>query len=202
MYQFNQQDNQQNNIQKNIYQPAYLPNALSSEQIKLIEELAKRYTEAPAMIGAGVEGVQNKEVRRSNISWLIPNELPKELQQLVEHMFLQVNAENYRFHLTGTEAFQYTVYDQSNMGEYKWHADTAPVDDQLVRKLSMSLLLSHENEYEGGKLILAPHGNPLVAEERQGRAVFFPSWVPHCVTPVTKGTRKSLVIWAHGPAFR
>jgi PKHD-type hydroxylase len=30
----------------------------------------------------------------------------------------------------------------------------------------------------------------------------FPSWSLHRVTPVTKGTRYSLVAWVSGPRFR
>ena len=40
------------------------------------------------------------------------------------------------------------------------------------------------------------------ADRRKGSAAAFPSFVLHRVTPVTKGTRHSLTIWAHGPAFR
>jgi len=35
-----------------------------------------------------------------------------------------------------------------------------------------------------------------------GTMVIFPSYVPHRVVPVTSGTRKALVVWAAGPAFR
>ena len=36
----------------------------------------------------------------------------------------------------------------------------------------------------------------------QGSIVVFPSFVYHCVTPVTKGTRYSLVNWMCGAPFR
>jgi len=32
--------------------------------------------------------------------------------------------------------------------------------------------------------------------------IFFPSYTLHEVTPVTKGTRYTLVGWVHGPAFK
>ena len=42
-------------------------------------------------------------------------------------------------------------------------------------------------------------GYPIELEKYE--IVFFPSWMPHMVTPVTKGTRKTLVGWVHGPDF-
>jgi septal ring factor EnvC (AmiA/AmiB activator) len=39
-------------------------------------------------------------------------------------------------------------------------------------------------------------------EQKKGRAWFFPSWVLHQVTPITRGVRKSAVLWAGGPAFK
>ena len=36
----------------------------------------------------------------------------------------------------------------------------------------------------------------------KGRVLIFPSFLPHKVTPVTKGVRKSLVTWMEGPAWR
>ena len=36
----------------------------------------------------------------------------------------------------------------------------------------------------------------------QGSMIVFPSYTYHCVTPVTKGTRYSLVLWANGEPFK
>jgi hypothetical protein len=78
-----------------------------------------------------------------------------------------------------------------------------------VRKISMTVNLSDPKEYEGGnlKLDLGPH----VKGERykvfddirpQGSAIFFPSFTYHCVTPVTSGTRYSLVLWYLGKPWQ
>ena len=37
---------------------------------------------------------------------------------------------------------------------------------------------------------------------KYGRAVLFPSFLCHRVKPVTKGIRKSLVVWVVGPKFK
>ena len=37
---------------------------------------------------------------------------------------------------------------------------------------------------------------------KQGQAVFFASFIRHRVAPVTKGNRKSLVMWFGGTPFK
>jgi PKHD-type hydroxylase len=67
----------------------------------------------------------------------------------------------------------------------------------------MSLLLSDPSEFEGGELqVKTDSDEAITLEATQGRAWFFPSWALHRVTPVTKGVRRSLVIWVGGPPFK
>lgn len=185
-----------------IYDSIYLPDALNVSQMKEIEDKVEDTALVPAAVGGFNKHGVDPAIRRSKIAWVDPGKISEEFRKYIEAMFLSVNEQHFNFHLTGTEAFQFTTYYAENAGEYRWHTDTSQIEEGIVRKLSVSILLSDPSEYEGGKLILSPDGFPLVAEERKGRAVFFPSWVPHCVTPVTKGVRKSLVIWSHGPMFK
>ena len=74
-----------------------------------------------------------------------------------------------------------------------------------VRKLSMTLMLSDPKDYEGGnlKFDFGVHQKDRFREisgdqTTQGSMVVFPSHKYHCVTPVTSGTRYSLVIWFNG----
>ena len=67
----------------------------------------------------------------------------------------------------------------------------------------MVLSLSEPSEFEGGLLqVKIDNDEPKTLELKKGRAWFFPSYVLHRVTPVTKGIRKSVVIWVGGPAFK
>jgi PKHD-type hydroxylase len=77
------------------------------------------------------------------------------------------------------------------------------MDRHVPRKLSMSLLLSDPSEFEGGEFEVKTDSDiPINLEQKRGRAWFFPSWALHRVTPVTKGVRKSLVLWVGGPPFK
>jgi len=77
-----------------------------------------------------------------------------------------------------------------------------------VRKISMTLNISPENSYEGGnlKFDLGPHEKERYVTcdfvRPQGSLIIFPSFLYHQVTPVTKGTRYSIVMWSNGNPFK
>jgi PKHD-type hydroxylase len=78
-----------------------------------------------------------------------------------------------------------------------------------VRKLSLTINLTESENYEGGNLKF-DFGNHIKGEQfvecvearNQGTIIVFPSYLPHCVTPVTKGTRCSLVLWCSGEPLK
>ena len=41
----------------------------------------------------------------------------------------------------------------------------------------------------------------VTTNRNQGSIIIFPSFMMHQVTPITKGIRNSLVLWAYGPPF-
>lgn len=187
--------------QTELYCPAYTDDLFNRSEIQKLNEFVHSIPIERAGVGVDNFAAEDHTIRRSNVKWIDPQRLPDWLRIKIIEAFQQINERHFQFILTGAEPFQYTIYSGNERGAYKWHSDMSPIGNE-IRKLSMSLLLSESHEFSGGKLIVAPHGDPIVAEEKLGRAVFFPSWMPHCVTPVTGGTRKSLVIWAHGPAFK
>ena len=77
-----------------------------------------------------------------------------------------------------------------------------------VRKLSVTISLNKPEEYKGGNLRFdfGPHADKryhTCKEIRpQGSVIVFPSHIYHQVTPVTEGTRYSLVAWNLGYPFR
>jgi len=78
-----------------------------------------------------------------------------------------------------------------------------------IRKLSLTINLTEPQNYEGGnlKFDLGSHTKgeqfvECVEARNQGTIIVFPSYLYHCVTPVTKGTRYSLVLWCSGEPFK
>jgi PKHD-type hydroxylase len=79
-----------------------------------------------------------------------------------------------------------------------------------VRKISMTINLNPPGEYEGGDLKfdaglhVEESSRFYTCEEikPQGSVIIFPSFIKHCVTPVTQGTRYSLVLWTLGKPWK
>jgi PKHD-type hydroxylase len=143
-----------------------------------------------------------KKIRISEIAWMFPDNDTKWIYDKLSWILRQLNAQFYRFNITGfDEPLQYTIYNGSEEegGHYTWHRDTG---GDAPRKLSIVMQLSDQSEYEGGDLeILNANGGILKVDKKKGFIVMFPSYATHRVTPVTSGIRRSLVVWASGPAF-
>ena len=141
-----------------------------------------------------------KKIRDCKIVWLNEDWIYK----LIHDFIVDANkASGWNFDVNFTEKAQFTIYGKNNY--YDWHIDEMnPRKDGKIRKLSMSILLNDPSEYEGGVLEFnTPNGLFQCKELNQaGSLVVFPSNVSHRVTPVTKGTRYSLVSWSLGPPYR
>jgi predicted 2-oxoglutarate/Fe(II)-dependent dioxygenase YbiX len=141
-----------------------------------------------------------KKERISHISWIPFNKLEPMYRKL-EEVISSVNLNHFGFDgVQLTENAQYTEYSEGQF--YNWHMDSSieMTKEPTVRKISMTCLLSPENEFEGGDLELVTPGKK--ANLTQGNAIFFASFINHRVTPVTRGNRKSLVVWFGGPPLK
>ncbi len=147
----------------------------------------------------------NKKVRKSNIKWIPQNGDWFWLYEKLANMAVTANNAIWHFDLNQIpEMIQYTEY-HAPAGHYDWHADIGP-GLLSKRKVSITVQLSEPNEYEGGDLELFRGGSmegPFEKAERNaGCVVLFPSYLMHRVTPVTRGTRKSFVLWLGGGHYK
>lgn len=144
----------------------------------------------------------NVSIRNSRISW-IPSNNPETqwIFQTCAYMVNEMNAKYFNYDLLYLESLQFTQYSGDDLAFYGKHTDTA-FKSHIPRKLSFSILLSDETTFDGGDLLLHCVNEPMTAPKTQGTAVVFPSFTLHEVTPVTKGTRYSLVGWVVGPRFK
>ena len=145
-------------------------------------------------------GGSDPKVRDSYVNFLYPGEVTSWVFERVAGAINGINAKYFGFDLYGMEqGLQFTRYEAP--GEhYDWHIDKGL--GREPRKLSLSIQLSNPDDYEGGDLELWFGGEPVKAARERGMITFFPSYVMHRVTPVTKGTRYSLVCWVGGPSFK
>ncbi len=158
-----------------------------------------------------VEEVKKK--RDSNIAWIEDIWLKKELHYYVNRANRMAG---WNFDIIDSEACQFTIYDKGQY--YGWHTDSdgefyQPEKNRgnLMRKLSVTVSLSDQEEYEGGLLQFdirnksEPNKSEIITCREilpRGSIVVFPSYTWHRVSPVTRGTRLSLVQWNYGPGYK
>lgn len=177
-------------------------NGFTEEELDIIEKYCESLEFDKAVISDVSKDADYKDIRESKTAW-VGNEL--EIAWLYDRMAeiaRQLNSQFYRFDLYGFhEHFQYTIYDSNDKGHYNWHIDSGH-NTNVPRKLSLVLQLSDPDSYEGGDLQVRIGSQPDTVLKQRGLIAAFPSYRLHRVTPVTKGVRKTLVIWVGGPAFR
>jgi PKHD-type hydroxylase len=186
---------------------AYWEDFLTDADITALLARPEWTTADHGVTGLSTNHSVNTKIRSSKVSWLQRDQETEHYWKIITNAVARVNAQFFQFDLSGCyEPIQLGVYQYSadDPGHYNWHADANNGDPLVVpRKLSMSLLLSDPSEFEGGELqVLVDNSEARSLEQQRGRAWFFPSWMLHRVTPVTKGIRRSLVLWVGGPPFR
>ena len=178
-------------------QPIFSPKQC---QMVINKGMSLKSEEAKVGMGKRPGGGYDPDKRITTISWIPFKEMP-EMYRDIEKTMLQANNNHFGFDgMRLTEPAQFTHYPTG--GFYQWHMDNDVVGKHQppVRKISMTLLLSDPSTFEGGELEFMSKGK--TAKLIQGQAIFFASWLQHRVKPVTKGERKSLVMWFGGPPFK
>lgn len=177
-----------------------LQDALSPDDCDRAQAMAT----AGDMRDAGlVRQAKDHDIRRADIAWL--DDLPAGawlMEQLIGTV-AEANRSSFGFDISEfSESAQIARYSAERQGHFDWHSDIGAGALAATRKLTIVVQLSDPDAYEGGVLELRADSNVHQAPRLQGMATVFPSFVLHRVTPVTAGTRWSLTLWAHGPAFR
>ena len=171
------------------------------DQCRQIIESGRRQKPQQAQVGMGKPGGGTDTKKRvTTISW-IPFKEMSHMYQDLDRFIQAANLNHFGFDdVRVTENAQFTEYPVG--GFYDWHmdCDTNMAHEPPVRKISMTLLLNHESEFEGGHLEIG--GPNQYAELKQGNALCFASFINHRVQPVTKGVRQSLVVWFGGRPFK
>jgi len=155
----------------------------------------------------------NEKARTSKICFISDEWIYEILHPLIH---ASNKTANWKFEISCTEPLQFTQYGLNEF--YNWHQDsmaypfknTHPNFNGKIRKISSITNLSKPSDYEGGNLefdfrnLRETSSNVRVCEDikEQGSVVVFPSFVFHRVTPVTKGTRYSLVSWTLGDPWK
>ena len=173
------------------------------------EELDKIYNDVDQLPffkgGTGVDSAPDPSVRSSSIKWVPKTEEWAWLYDKMTQMIIEANDSVWHFDLHSIlDNIQYTEYYASEKGHYGWHQD---IGSGMLshRKISMTVQLSDPSEYDGGDLEYFQGGDPENATKvprEKGFVFIFPSFMMHRVTPVTRGTRRSFVLWVGGQSYK
>ena len=176
-------------------------NAFTGAEAEAIERQGDALNPDNAAIVGNPQSGLHKAVRVTRTAWMPENPQTKWIYDRVKQVAIALNNMVYKFELTGfAEPFQYSVYRDAEGGHYDWHVDQGPL--AVRRKLSLTLQLTDPTLYQGGDLQLHAGNQVETAPRQRGTLIAFPAYVVHRVSPVTAGTRKSVVIWTTGPQFR
>jgi PKHD-type hydroxylase len=153
------------------------------------------------------------KIRQSNVSWLNDRWIYNTL-----HPYVNAANKNagWNFDWDWSENIQFTKYKLNQF--YDWHQDAydkvypenyGSNQAGKIRKLSIIVTLVDGSEYDGGDLQINFRHRHKIDEIKtineirpKGSVIVFPSYIFHRVTPVTRGTRYSLVNWNLGYPYR
>ena len=183
------------------YHSGFMPHfTFTKEECEKILKQNEKLYPIKSTIGAGEnEGTYDPSIRAVDTYNIELTEETEWIFKKIAAAVGQANAEYYRYNLLGiTHALQLLHYKSEENGHYDWHMDCGE-GMSATRKISLSIPLTDRAAYEGGDLEINNNGVQIKATDEQGSITFFPSYLPHRVTPVTKGERWVIVVWVHGP---
>jgi PKHD-type hydroxylase len=183
--------------------------ALTKGEVEKVMKLVSKLPEAKKATTLSRSNDDKDYVRSSRVKWIPKNSDFDWLYKRMIYLAEQANNDLWKFNLySAPEEIQYTEYHASEKGHYNWHQDIGAGRASL-RKVSITIQMSDSDEYEGGDLEISTGGDEdggLYSSQRGPRGlgvgVLFPSFLMHRVSPITKGVRKSLVLWVGGEHYK
>ena len=172
----------------------------------IIDRAGGNFEEGTLASKKSVGGELDNDIRKTNICWNSDEDL---FDIAFEYMPIANKKAGWNFQIDSAENFQIGQFPKG--GHYDWHVDGLAIDpinapnNKLLhgktRKISMVVWLNEDfqrGDFEFHKCYMKNN----VIKPTQGTVIMFPSWLIHRVTPVTKGTRYSLVSWFLGQSMQ
>lgn len=184
---------------QNYMDACWIEGYFTKKEVAQISNIYEKKQKKEAKITGGK--ALDPDFRKSSVTFIEPdNQEFRSIMLKLSHIALKTNQHRFHFDLSGFyESIQIAEYGEG--GFFDWHADFGN-GHASNRKLSLSVQLSEPNDYEGGNLQFMMNEKGIDAPRTIGTIVIFPSFVLHRVTPITRGTRRSLVGWVTGMPFK
>jgi PKHD-type hydroxylase len=210
----------------------YFESLFWPEQIMRIREICERREEEEALTSGTTNPEDaNHKMRKNKVSWHDNEELYSMLRAPLNEVNQQ-SGWNYNITAIepvqytvyyGDENHYHWHTDTITNDQTLDPSHPEHILKNTIRKISCSVQLTDPREYDGGEFELMTGDNiesedyskdlkeegyfktssvPLPHFKEKGSAMFFPSFTYHRVKPVTKGIRRSLVVWFRGPKWQ
>lgn len=174
--------------------------AFSKEECEKIISFANdKYSRVSRVFGENQDDLM-REVRSADIYNISTDPEWRWIHEKVSRAVAIANYKHFKYDVNAISGPLQLIHyrsDEKIPGHYNWHVDVGP-GAAATRKISFTVQLSDPNDYKGCNLLVSDHARELTAIRDQGSLSMFPSYMPHCVTPIESGERWALVIWIHG----
>lgn len=170
---------------------------LLSRELDIIRKECKVHQYLKKSVPAGVytpnKGSNtNVDVRSGKVYFPSVRESPK-TRQILQSLFLE-SFYYLDINLTDISSIQYTYYGTGN--KFIWHRDPIEVQGiDEVRIYTMSLNISEEDSYTGGKLLVRHNKETIELSKTPGSFILFPAFLSHKAGEVESGEREAIVMW-------
>ena len=188
------------NLDYNQRDYCYIPQVLSLEDINFLKNFISENPNFTKNDGSFIPEDVNPNVYRK--VWEVPlNSKFKSIYKKIYKSSKKAN-ESFGFDLEFLPYINFVKYTSYGKTGLDWHMDIGP-KPYNQRKLSFSVMLSNENNYEGGDLELMIDSKIIEKCPKQiGSIIFFPSFIMHRITPVIQGERDVLVGFFSGKPYK
>lgn len=179
---------------------AHMNQAFTEEEVEKIREIEELQTFQKGTVSGKLKGDALKKARDSDVFFMNHDDNTDWLYQKMSYLIAQANKDHFLYNVDDFGPMQYTKYQKD--GHYCWHWDVFFGWQKNTRKISVVVMLNDPEDYEGGEFEIVTNGNLDEIKQLKplkGDVLFFASWMPHRVLPVTSGERNTLVTWVTGP---
>ncbi len=187
---------------------------LTREEVERIRQIGDDLLDRNPLegrVGFNDQARVNPYKRKATVQWLDHPEIKPEFGWIYDagaYVLQQANGLFWQYEITDFyDMLHYIRYNagdtpEEHDGHFDWHMDKGDDWRRPQRKLAFTCILSDPDEYEGGEFQIFDGCPVTIQHGGVGSFIVFPSYIQHRVTPVTRGSRRSLVGWASGPKFR
>lgn len=175
--------------------PVVVECVLTKGEIERIEEI----TSALPVSAPTYDGEERLDIANYKTAWIPYTDATAWLYGRVYDIVCMYNKEYFRFDpIDMVERIAYNVYEEG--AGLDWHIDLASSPPCSTRKLAVTIQLSESDDYREGFLEFEIDQR-YTMPRTGGTFIIYPTFLWHRITPVTKGTRKSLTFWVGGTSF-